>query len=222
LPYQEKILFKLFLHMRLPWLFLLPLLAACNSTPSPVHEGTVSRLADRAPKDTSALPSPDTAATKAVSARGDTLRVVQQRHNFSHPEGPADVFRLVFRGPSVLQGSAEFTITTPEGQVIFREMLTEPDLEASLVYEMTGPAAEPAQREAFVLRRIAHFFDAAQFHTPAVDPKALAPAGGTVDAAAWKDLRQRPDAVRFDYLKGKEDRQQIAWSPLKKQVVRVQ
>jgi hypothetical protein len=209
--------------MRTSWLTLLSLLAACNSTPSAVNEGTVSRMADRQGPDTSALPPPDTARAKAVSAVSDTLRVARQQHNFSSPKGPADSFALVFRGPSILEGTGEFTITDPSGQVIFREMLTEPDLEAALVYEMKTPAATRAERETFVLRRIDRFFLTAQFHTPAVARKAAFPAGiENLDRATWADLQQRPDAIRFDYLKGKEDRRSIAWSPLKKQTVRVQ
>lgn len=208
--------------MRFSWLPLLPLLAACNSTPSAVHEGTVSRVADRTGRDTTALPAPDTARTNAVSATSDTLRVARQRHNFSQPRGPADVFRLIFRGPSILEGTGEFTITDPSGQVIFREMLTEPDLEAALVYEMKGPTATRAERETFVLRRIDRFFLPAQFRAPAIGPKTTFPEGiENLDRATWNDLRQRPDAIGFDYLKGKEDRRQIAWSPLKKQTVRV-
>ena len=209
--------------MRRTWLTLLPLLAACNSTPSAVNEGTVSRVADRQGPDTSALPPPDTARAKAVSAVSDTLRVARQRHNFSSTEGPADSFKLVFRGPSILEGTGEFTITDPSGQVIFREMLTEPDLEAALVYELKTPTATRAERETFVLRRIDRFFLAAQFRTPAVARKAAFPAGvENLDQATWTDLQQRPDAIRFDYLKGKEDRRSVAWSPLKKQTVRVQ
>ena len=206
--------------MRFAWLPLLPLLAACNSTPSAVNEGTVSRLADR---DTTALPPPDTARTKAVSAVSDTLRVARQTHNFSQPQGPADVFRLMFRGPSILEGTGEFTITDASGQVIFREMLTEPDLEAALVYDMKGPTASRAERETFVLRRIDRFFLPSQFRIPAVGAKAAFPEGmENLDRATWNDLRQRPDAIGFEYLKGKEDRRRIAWSPLKKQTVRVQ
>ncbi|WP_210520510.1 hypothetical protein [Hymenobacter terricola] len=179
-------------------------------------------MADRPARDTTALPPPDTAHTKAVSATSDTLRVARQQHNFSHSKGPADTFRLVFRGPSILEGTGEFTITAPGGQVIFREMLTEPDLEAALVYEMKTPTATRAEREAFVLRRIDRFFLPSQFHTPAVDRKAAFPGGvENLDQATWKDLQQRPDAIRFDYLKGKEDRRQIVWSPLKKQTVRL-
>ena len=213
--------------MRLSWSFLwLPLLAACNSTPSAVNEGTISRVADRQGRDTAAtaaLPAPDTARAKAVSAHGDTLRVVRQRHNFSNPKGPADLFRLIFRGPSILEGTGEFTITDPSGQVIFREMLTEPDLEAALVYEMRNPTASRAERETFVLRRLDRFFLPAQFRTPAVGSKAIFPAGlENLDRTTWNDLRQRPDAIGFEYLKGKEDRRRIAWSPIKKQTVRVQ
>ena len=206
--------------MRLAWLTLLPLLAACNSTPPAVNERAATRVAGR---DTTALPAPDTASAKAVSAVSDTLRVARQTHNFSQPKGPADVFRLVFRGPSILEGTGEFTITDPSGQVIFREMLTEPDLEAALVYEMKGPIATRAERETFVLRRIDRFFLPMQFHTPAVGAKAAFSEGiENLNRATWNDLRQRPDAIRFDYLKGKEDRRQIAWSSLKKQTVRLQ
>ena len=209
--------------MRHSSLLLLPLLAACNSTPSAVNEGTVSRVADHQAPDTApALPAPDTAAAKAVSAVRDTLRQVRERHNFSNPNGPADLFRLVFRGPSILEGTAELTISNPTGQVIFREILTEPDLEAALVYEMKGPTATRAERETFVLRRIDRFFLPAQFHTPAVASKSPFPGGiENLDRAAWNDLQKRPDAIGFEYLKGKEDRRVIAWSPLKKQTVRV-
>ena len=209
--------------MQKRWLLLLPLLAACNSTPSALNEGTVAGAADRqGPDSARALPAPDTAAAKAVSAVSDTLRQVRERHNFSNPKGPADLFRLVFRGPSILEGIGEFTITDPSGQVVFREMLTEPDLEAALVYEMKNPAASRAARETFVLRRIDRFFLPAQFHTPAVAAKTALPDGlEKLDRTAWADLQKRPDAIGFDYLKGKEDRRVIAWSPLKKQTVRV-
>ena len=205
------------------WFLALPLLAACNSTPSAVNEGTVSRVADRqGPGTARALPAPDTARTKAVSALSDTLRQVRERHNFSHPKGPADLFRLVFRGPSILEGTGELTITDPTGQVIFREMLTEPGLEAALTYEMKGSSASRAERETFVLRRIDRFFLHAQFHTPAVAAKMPFPGGiENLDRAAWSDLQKRPDAIGFEYLKGKEDRRVITWAPLKSQTVRV-
>ena len=213
--------------MRHSWLLLLPLLAACNSTPSAVNEGTVSRMADHqrpSPnRDTAAaLPAPDTTAASAVSVVSDTLRVVRQRHPFSHSDGPPDLFQLAYRGPSILEGTGEFTITAPGGQVIFREVLTESDLEAALVYEMKGPTATRAERETFVLRRIDRFFLSAQFHTPAVAAKKPFPGGiENLDRAAWRDLQKRPDAIGFEFLKGKEDRHVIAWSPLTKQTVRV-
>ncbi|GAA4025688.1 hypothetical protein GCM10022409_07110 [Hymenobacter glaciei] len=209
--------------MKVFWIVLLPLLAACNSTPSAVNEGTVSRAADRqGPGTAQALPAPDTARAKAVSALHDTLRQVRERHNFSHSAGPPDLFRLVFRGPSILEGTGELTITDPTGQVIFREILTEPDLEASLVYEMKAPSATRSDRETFVLRRIDRFFLPSQFHTPAVMTTMPFRSGiENMNRTIWSDLQKRPDAIGFEYLKGKEDRRVIAWSPLKKQTVRV-
>lgn len=202
---------------------LLPLLAACTSTPSAVNEGAASRAADCQRVDTArGLPTSDTAHAKAVSVMSDTLRQVRERHNFSHPSGPADLFRLVFRGPSILDGSGELTITDPAGQVIFREVLTEPDLEAALIYEIKGPTASRAARETFVLRRIDRFFVPAQFHAPAAAAKATFSGSlENLDRAIWADLQKRPDAIGFEFLKGKEDRRVIAWSPLKKQTVRV-
>jgi hypothetical protein len=211
--------------MRFTWLLLLPLLAACNSNSSSGKEEPGFGAADEENRAdaSSALPAPDTSATKAVSAVSDTLRTVRLKHNFSNPKGPADLFKLVYRGPSILEGTGEFTITNPAGQVIFREMLTEPDLEAALVYEMKNPTASRAERETYVLRRIDRFFVPAQFHTPAIDPNAAFPSGlENLERATWDDLQHRPDAIGFDYLKGKEDRQRIAWAPLAKQVVRVQ
>ena len=211
--------------MRTSWFLLLPLLAACNSTPTTEGTGTPPTAAGRPNPPVDAAPgraAPDTAAAKAVSARRDTLRQVREQRNFSKPNGPADLFRLVFRGPSILEGTGEFSITDPSGQVIFREMLTEPDLEAALVYELEGPSATRAERETFVLRRIDRFFLPSQFHTPAVTAKAPFPNSlENLDRDTWRDLQKRPDAIGFDYLKGKEDRRVIAWSELKKQTVRV-
>ena len=206
--------------MRSNWIPLFALLAACHSAPTtelPASDATAEAPAQPAP-----LPAPDTASSKAVSTNSDTLRVVRQPHNFSNPQGPADQFRLVWRGPALLQGTGEFTITNPDGQVIFREILTAPDLEAALVYELKNPAATPAERKAYVQKRLDQFFQPAQFHTPAVARNAPYPSGlENLTQAAWDDLRQRPDAIRFDYLKGKEDRRQIAWSPVLKQTVRI-
>ena len=73
-----------------------------------------------------------------------------------------------------------------------------------------------------MLKRIDQFFQPAQFHTPAVAKNAAFPSSiENLDRATWDDLQQRPDAIRFDYLKGKEDRRGVAWSPLKKQVIRL-
>ncbi|ALW85364.1 hypothetical protein AUC43_09815 [Hymenobacter sedentarius] len=208
--------------MRIAWFAVLPLLAACNSTPSAVHEGSISRIADRNKPDTPALPPPDSTRAAAVNAQADTLVTAKQVHLFSQPGGKPDVFRLVLRGPSVLEGAATFTITDASGQVIFRESLSAADLEAPMVYEMKTPTATPAEREAFMRRRIREFFRPAQFSSPAVPTAAPYPTGPEApDHATWNDLRKRPDSIRFTYLVGKEDRRSIAWSPLKKQVVRL-
>ncbi|MFC7667794.1 hypothetical protein ACFQT0_10655 [Hymenobacter humi] len=187
-----------------------------------MHEGSISRIADRDKPDTSALPPPDTTRAAAVSVQADTLLTTQQVHVFSQPDGRPDVFRLVLRGPSVLEGAAMFTITDANGQVIFRETLSAADLEAPMVYEMKTATATPAEREAFVRRRIREFFRPAQFSSPAVPTAAPYPTGPEApDHATWNDLRKRHESIRFTYLVGKEDRRSIAWSPLKKQVVRL-
>ncbi len=205
--------------MRFKYLALLPALAACG-TSSPTE--TTAATAPAADTTAGALPAPDTARTRAVSAAADTLASARQAHAFSQPGGKPDVFRLVLRGKSLLDGTAAFTITNPDGQEIFRESLAAADLEAAMVYEMKKPTATPAEREAYVRRRVREFFAPAQFRHPAVAAGAARPTGpGAPDAATWNDLRQRPQSVRFSYLVGKEDRRAIAWSPLKKQVVPV-
>ncbi|SFQ69398.1 hypothetical protein [Hymenobacter arizonensis] len=206
--------------MRPFWLALLPLLAACNSTPSAVQEGTEARVTDKSAADTSQLPAPDTTRAAAASTQSDTLVSVQQTHAFSQPDYKPDVFRLVLRGPSVLEGAATFTITTAAGEVIFRETLSAAELEAPMVYEMKTATVTPAEREAFVRRRMNEFFRASSFSSPAVVASAPYPAGPDApDRAAWDDLRKRTKSIRFTYLVGKEDRRSIAWSPLQKQVI---
>ena len=208
--------------MRSTWFALLPLFAACNSTPSAVHEGSLSRIADRAKPDSSTSPHLDTTRAAAASAQADTLVASQQVHAFSQAHAQPDLFRLALRGPSVLRGAATFTITDAGGQVIFREVLSAADLEAPMVYEMKTPSATPAARAAYVRRCVRDFFQPTHFTSPAVAASAPYPTGAYApDHATWDDLRKRPQSVRFTYLVGKEDRRSIAWSPLKKQVVRL-
>ncbi|TGD79036.1 hypothetical protein [Hymenobacter wooponensis] len=200
--------------MRRTLFWLLPLVGACSS---PAEQATTSSDTDSA--QTVAEPM-DTARPAAVNAQSDTLKVVRKRHIFSAAATP-DVFTLALRGPNLLSSEAVFTITTASGQVIFREVLTAPDLEAALVYEMKGPTATQAEREAYVRRRLDEFFADKNFQRPAV-PAAATYQPGLADRAAWDDLHRRPDALSFHYLVGKEDLRVIAWSPLRKQVVRVQ
>lgn len=195
-------------------------LAAC-STPSSERAGNgpgTTASDTPAVSDAPALPPMDTTAASAANAQSDTLKVVRARHLFS--SSTPDLFQLVLRGDSLLSSAATFTITAADGTVIFREALSSADLEASMVYEMTKPGATRQEREAYVRRRMDEFFAPKNFRTPALGPKDTYQPG-TLDRATWDDVRGRPSAVGFDYLVGKEDRRRIAWSPLKKQVVRV-
>ena len=203
----------------IPALFSLAALAAC-STPSSDRAATppASPTDTGAVSDAPALPPMDTTAASAANAKSDTLKVVRARHRFS--SSTPDLFQLVLRGDSLLNSAATFTITAADGTVIFREALSSADLEASLVYEMTKPGATRQEREAYVRRRMDEFFAPKNFRTPALGPKDTYQPG-PLDRATWDDVRGRASAVGFDYLVGKEDRRRIAWSPLKKQVVRV-
>ena len=200
--------------------FLLPAalwLAACS--PTDTNQTTTTPPVVDSVVATGPLAPPDTARSPQVNAQSDTLNEVQRRHLFSSP-GQPDLFTLTLRGPNMLVGEATFTITDASKQVIFREILSAADLEAALVYEMQTPTVTDVQRKAYLLRRMDTFFADEHFHHPALLPNApYAP--GPLDRPTWDDLRRRPDAIRFDYLVGKEDHHRIAWSPLKKQVVRL-
>ncbi|QJX45893.1 hypothetical protein HMJ29_02650 [Hymenobacter taeanensis] len=206
--------------MRRTLLCLLPLVAACSSPAEQAEQTAAS--ASSVPESASGTTAEplDTARPAVVNAQADTLKVVRKRHTFSAPATP-DVFTLALRGPNLLSSEATFTITTASGQVIFREELTAPDLEAALVYEMKDATATQAEREAYVRRRMDEFFAEKNFQRPAI-PAAATYQPDLADQAAWTDLRRRPDALGFHYLVGKEDHRVIAWSPLRKQVVRVQ
>ncbi|WP_426059697.1 hypothetical protein [Hymenobacter sp. B1770] len=205
--------------MRIFWFALFGLLAACNSTPSAVHEGTVARITDKAAPDTAKFPTPDTTRTAAANAQSDTLVLVQQTYAFSQPDYKPDVFRLVLRGPSVLKGAATFTITNAADEVIFRETLSAAELEVPMANEMKATTATPAEREAYIRRRMNDFFRPSNFSSPAIATSTPYPTGpNSPDRATWDDLRKRFQSVRFTYLVGKENRS-IAWSPLKKQVI---
>ncbi|GAB2960151.1 hypothetical protein GCM10027048_29590 [Hymenobacter coalescens] len=200
-----------------PALLMAALLAACSSPSADSPAGTAATATTAA--DAPALEPLDTTAASAAHATSDTLKAVRTRHLFSSPSAP-DLFQLVLRGDSLLGSEATFTITAADGTVIFREALSSADLEASMVYEMTKPGATRQEREAYVRRRMDEFFAAKNFRKPAIGPKDVFQSG-TVERAVWDDLRQRPDAVSFQYLVGKEDSRRIAWSPLRKQVVRI-
>lgn len=168
--------------------------------------------------DSPALEPMDTTAASVADAQSDTLKAVRVRHLFSSPSSP-DLFQLVLRGDSLLSSEATFSITAADGTVIFRESLSSADLEAAMVYEMKTPGATRQEREAYLRRRMDEFFAERNFRKPAVRPNdTFQP--NTTDRATWDDLRRRPDAIGFEYKVGKEDGRRIAWSPLKKQVVR--
>lgn len=200
-------------------LSLLPLAVACSS-PEQTTTGVPPELAPDSA--TTRLEPLDTARPAPVMPQADTLLAARTRHPFSAAAVP-DVFSLVLRGASVLSAEATFTITTAGGEVIFREVLSAPDLEAAMVYEMKSATATQAEREAYIRQRVTTFFADKNFHRPAVAATAPLPPTSeppaNPDRAAWTDLQRRPDAIRFQYLVGKEDRRAIAWSPLRKQVI---
>ena len=206
--------------MRLvPFLPCLLLAAACSSSET-------SQTNTTAPADTdSAAIAPlepmDTTRAGQINAQSDTLKVVRKQHAFSTP-GMPDLFTLVLRGNDVLSGQADFTVTDHTGQVIFHEVLSSADLEAPMVYEMTGSTPPtPAAREAYIRRRMDEFFADKNFHQPALPATVPRPAGNPLDRATWADISRRADTIGFQYLVGKEDQRRIAYSPLKKQVVQL-
>ncbi|WP_324676144.1 hypothetical protein [Hymenobacter sp. GOD-10R] len=202
--------------MRFTFFFALPLFAACSSSPDTRQATSTTSAAT----DTNTAAEPmDTARATKVNAQSDTLKVVRRKHLFSSPSSP-DQFMLTLRGTNLLSAEASFTITDASGQVIFREVLTAPDLEASMVYEMQGSSATQAEREAFVKKRMEEFFADKNFQKPAL-AKSERYQPGQLDRATWDDLQRRPDATSFRYLVGKEETRRIAWSPLKKQVVKL-
>ncbi|MBT9391726.1 hypothetical protein KLP40_01010 [Hymenobacter sp. NST-14] len=193
----------------------LGLLAACSAPDAPQSADPAA-----APAAAAARPEPlDTARASLADPLADTLKTVRRRHVFSAPASP-DEFELTLRGRDVLTGQLTFTITDASGQVIFREMLTPADLEASLAYEMQTPTVTPAEREAYIRRRMDEFFADKNFRQPALTPKDAYQEGGA-DRPTWTELQQRPDAVGFVYLVGKEDRRRIAYAPGTRQVVQL-
>ncbi|WBA40322.1 hypothetical protein [Hymenobacter canadensis] len=192
----------------------LGLLAAC-STPDAGQSATTSPAVD----PTARLEPMDTARASTADPQADTLKTVRRRHVFSAPASP-DEFKLTLRGKDVLTGQITFTITDASGQVIFREMLTSADLEASMVYEVKTPTVTLAEREAYVRRRMDEFFADKNFRQPALTTKDAYQSGGA-DRPTWTELQKRPDAVGFVYLVGKEDRRRIAYAPGTKQVVQL-
>ncbi|QNH63135.1 hypothetical protein [Hymenobacter sediminicola] len=202
--------------MRTALLFpLFGLLVAC-STPDTRQAPPASATT---PDTVTRLEPMDTARARATTPQSDTLKTVRSRHVFSAPASP-DEFRLTLRGKDVLTGEITFTITDAAGQVIFREILTPADLEASMVNEMKTPTVTPAEREAYIRRRMDEFFAEKNFRKPALAAKDTYQEGGA-DRATWEDIQKRPDAVGFVYLVGKEDRRRIAYSPRTKQVVQL-
>ncbi len=163
----------------------------------------------------------DTLRAPGVTAQADTLQQVQKLHEFS-AAGKPDKFSLVLRGKSLLNGELTFTITRgTDNRVIFRETFPVADIEAAMVYEMKTPTATPAEREAYVRKRLQEFFADKNFVRPAISAQDTYQPGSTLDKATWEELRGQKESVGFMYLLGKEDRRKIAWSPMRQQVVQV-
>lgn len=157
---------------------------------------------------------------KPKPAPGVSIRFSNVRTRiFSDPIRP-DTFKLEMQGLDILKGKARFTITTAQGKRIHDEIISAPDLEASMVYEMKTPTATPAEREQYIKNRFNTFFAEAQFTKPAIAPHDLYdPAYG--NEKAWNALKADTSAVSFNYLLGKENGKRIAWSALQKKVMTV-
>jgi hypothetical protein len=144
---------------------------------------------------------------------------VKKEHIFSDPTKD-DTFELTVKGNSLLSGNIRFTITNPQGKLIYTDSMSTADLEASMVYTLNTPAPTPKQREDFVKKRLNEFFDKENFSTPAVAPNDSYNASFG-EQTAWEAIKNDKNAVGFNYLVGKENGRRIAYSKLRKKVMLV-
>jgi len=152
----------------------------------------------------------DSNAAKTERPAPEKLPSVEKDHLFSHPTEP-DHFKLEMHGTSLLDSYATFTITNPQGRVIYEDSISSGDLEASMVYEMETPIANAPERETFIRKRIKEFFDDKYFTIPAIAPNdSYDQTFG--DEHAWNTIKADPRSVGFHYLIGKENGRIIAYS----------
>ena len=141
---------------------------------------------------------------------GEVKLVVKKTHIFSDPTKP-DNFALDLSGNTLLKSSILFTITNPQGKLIYQDSMSASDLEASMVYEMKTPTATEKQREEFIKKRLNEFFSDKNFSTPAIAPNDIYdPSFG--DEKAWNAIKKDPKSINFNYLVGKENGRRISYS----------
>lgn len=159
----------------------------------------------------------DTSSAQVEQPAAEELPSTEAHHIFSDPTNP-DHFKLTLHGNSLLESYAKFTITNPQGKIIYHDSLSSGDLEASMVYEMETPIATAEEREAFIRKRVKEFFAEKQFSTPAVAPNdSYDTTFG--DEETWNTIKNDKNAVGFSYLIGKENGRRIAYSKLKDKVM---
>lgn len=190
--------------------FIATLCLACSEKRAVEKEVTITR--DETGKTTTTTSESTSGATTSKPAikTGSVELKIRKTHLFSNQTRP-DNFELNLTGKTLLTSTIRFTITSAEGQEIYREELTAADLEASLVYEMTTPTATEKQREAFIRKRLNAFFDEKNFNTPAIAPNdTYDPSFG--NETAWNAIKKAPKSISFSYLVGKENGRRIAYS----------
>lgn len=195
-------------HFRLT-LFLLCLSACTNTSRETTQSDTTSTTE---PADRTAVIKKD---TLPVTPEGNAIsRSVVVERKFSSEE-KEDVFKLEVIGENYATATCTFTIQSASGQVLYKE-----SWEGNFLFDYgLGENKTDAEKKAYLLNRIDHFFDEDKFKQPAIAPDATFDQDVSLQAN-WQFVKKQPNAIGFFYTLGKEDTRGISYLKSTRKVVR--
>ena len=143
-----------------------------------------------------------------------TILYTSFTHTFSNPE-KKDRFQISVFGKTIIGGQVIFIILNFKNEKIFTETFPATDL----LGDEEDVLVTKKQKEDKIKERINSFFAVNKFFTPAIRKNEKFDANN-YDRDLWNEFKSDPSVVGFGYQYGYEGYYKIAYSKIKKSVVK--
>lgn len=136
---------------------------------------------------------------------------VQKKHSFTSLKHN-DIFTVSVQGKDFRTSTISFTVTSPNGELLFTDQFTMDQ------FKQFGSTERGGDDSAGVMNRLSHFLDEENFSTPAVKDT-LEMENNTVPRSVWLEVWQQKGTVGFHYVISTENGKEIAYSRKYRKVI---